>query len=150
MKRSPELRDLSVQHHDALIAARTMRRAGEGAAPLEAAIARFMQAWHGEIRAHFQVEEEVLLPLFARAAPADDPLIVRTLTEHVLLRRMVYDLKQAAGEQRQPLAGEIGRLLNDHIRFEERVLFPAIETALAGPSLVELGRLLTEAEQATA
>jgi hemerythrin-like domain-containing protein len=150
MKRSPELRELSVQHHDALVAARTMRRAGEGAAPLEAAVTRFMRAWHGEIRLHFQVEEEVLLPLFARAVPADDPLIIRTLTEHVLLRRVVYDLKEAAGEQRQQLAAEIGRVLNDHIRFEERVVFPAIETALAGPNLVELGRLLAEAEQETA
>jgi hemerythrin-like domain-containing protein len=150
MKRSPELRELSVQHHDALVAARTMRRAGEGAVPLEAAIAWFMLAWHGEIRLHFRVEEEVLLPLFARAVLADDPLIVRTLTEHVLLRRAVYDLKEAVGEQRQQLAGEIGRLLNDHIRFEERVVFPAIETALAGPSLVDLGRLLAEAEQETA
>jgi len=145
MKRSPELRDLSVQHRDALIAARAMRRAGDGSVPLDEAIASFMRAWRGEIQPHFRMEEELLLPIFARAVPADDPLIVRTLTEHVLVRRVVRDMVHSTGDRRQHLAGEIGQGLHDHIRFEERVLFPAVEAALDGPNLMELGRLLDQA-----
>jgi hemerythrin-like domain-containing protein len=142
MKRCPQLRDLSVQHRDGLIAARHLRQAGEGSMPLEAAVSDFLRAWQQEIQPHFQAEEALLLPELARAVPPDHPLIVRTLTEHVSLRRAVRELEQAAGEQRQPLAREIGQALHDHIRFEERVLFPAIEAALAGPRLVELGRIL--------
>src|SRR5205085_2376770 len=82
MKRSSELRDLSVQHRDALIAARHLRQAGEGSMPLEEAISRFLRAWRGEIQPHFHAEEGLLLPEFARAVPPDDPLIVRALTEH--------------------------------------------------------------------
>jgi hemerythrin-like domain-containing protein len=146
MKRCPELRDLSVQHRDALIAARSLRQAGEGSVPLEEAITRFLKAWRTEIQPHFRTEEELLLPEFDRAVPPDDPLIVRTLTEHVALRRAVRDLVRATEEQRQVMAREIGQALHDHIRFEERVLFPAIEAALEGPRLVELGRALADAE----
>jgi hemerythrin-like domain-containing protein len=148
MKRSPELRDLSEQHHHGLVAARRLRLAAEGKTPLAEAIAQFQAAWRQEIQAHFQAEEAVLLPAFAGAAPPDDPLIVRTLTEHVALRRAVHELERANEEQQQRLVGEIGRKLEAHIRFEERVLFPAIEAALVGEALAELGRELQEQPQA--
>jgi hemerythrin-like domain-containing protein len=144
MKRCTELQSLSVQHRDALIEARHLRQAGEGSVPLEEAISRFIHAWRGKIQPHFHMEEGLLLPEFARAVPPDHPLIIRTLTEHVALRRSVRDLADAAGEPRRSLAGEIGQALHDHIRFEERVLFPAIESALEGPRLAELGRRLAE------
>ena len=41
----------------------------------------------------------------------------------------------------------LGQSLDDHIRFEERVLFPAVEAALEGPSLGELGHELLAGSQ---
>jgi hemerythrin-like domain-containing protein len=144
MKRSAELRDLSEQHHHGLVAARRLRRAARGEIPLAEAIGYFRQAWRDEIERHFRAEEEILLPAFARVVPADDPLIVRTLTEHAALRRAVRALERDEGERQPLLAGEIGRALDDHIRFEERVLFPAVEAALEGAELADLGRELKE------
>lgn len=147
MKRSDALRPLSEEHHLGLVAARGLRRAGRGDRPLAEAVAWFMAAWRAEIQPHFRAEEEYLLPAFAQAAPPDDPLIVRTLVEHVALRRAVHALERAeAGDL--ALAAEIGQALDDHIRFEERVLFPAIEAALAGPRLAELGTELLAAAAA--
>lgn len=143
MKRSPELRDLSEQHHHGLVAARRLRQAAEGSTPIDDAVAHFLEAWKSEIGPHFRAEEEVLLPEFARVVPPDDPLIARTLTEHVALRRAVRQLARGSGERRA-LAAEIGRALDDHIRFEERVLFPAIETSLKGSLLAELGQALSD------
>jgi hemerythrin-like domain-containing protein len=140
MKRHPELRDFSEQHHHGLVAARRLRLAAQGEAPLEEAVARFLDAWYGEIQPHFRAEEETLLPEYARVMPADDPLIVRTLTEHVGLRRVVRDLERAVGEQQEILATVVGMALADHIRFEERVLFPAVEAAMEEAGLAELGR----------
>jgi alkylhydroperoxidase/carboxymuconolactone decarboxylase family protein YurZ len=144
MKRSPELRDLSVEHHHGLVAARRMRKGSQGESPLAAAIEGFREAWRDEIAPHFRREEEILLPAFAQVAGAEDPMIVRTLTEHVALRRAVAALEAARdGAERQRLAGEIGTALEAHIRFEERVLFPAIEAALAGSMLSALGEELS-------
>lgn len=139
MKRSPELRDLSEQHHHGLVAARQLRRAAQGTVPLELAVTQFLERWREEIQPHFRREEEVLLPGYARVVPADHELIVRTLTEHVALRRAIRALEQAHGEERVRLAQEIGQGLDDHIRFEERVLFPAMEAALEGAELAALG-----------
>jgi hemerythrin-like domain-containing protein len=149
MKRSAALQKLSREHHEGLVAARTLRRAAPGAAPLAATIQRFLKTWRGAIEPHFRSEEELLLPAFAQAVPADHTLIVRTLTEHVALRRAVRDLERADPAGRQAVAAAIGQALDDHIRFEERVLFPAIEAALAGPRLSELGDELLAAPVAT-
>ena len=61
--------------------------------PLDDAVTLFLEAWRTEIQPHFRAEEEVLLPEFARIVPPDDPLIVRTLTEHVALRRAVRQFR---------------------------------------------------------
>ncbi len=144
MKRSSALRPLSRDHHDGLVAARSLRRAARGELPLVDTVDCFLAAWRAAIEPHFHIEEALLLPAFAQAVPVDHELIVRTLTEHAALGRAVGDLKSADEAGRQALAAEIGQALDDHIRFEERVLFPAIEAALAGPRLSELGqRLLT-------
>jgi iron-sulfur cluster repair protein YtfE (RIC family) len=146
VKRSMELRQLSEQHHHGLVAARRLRRAAKGEVSLQEAVERFLEAWRAEIRPHFRAEEELLLPGFARAVPPDDPLIVRTLTEHVSIRWAVGELQRSTGERLQVLAQTVGLALDDHIRFEERILFPAIEAALAGPLLAELARALQEVE----
>jgi hemerythrin-like domain-containing protein len=146
MKRRPELRDLSVQHHHGLVAARELSRAAQGEQPMAETVAQFLEAWKGEIQPHFRLEEEVLLPAFAQRVAADDERIVRTLTEHVALRRAVRELEQS-GNGPPDLVAEIGRALHDHIRFEERVLFPAVEAALEAPLLAELGRELARREK---
>lgn len=143
MKRSAELRELSVQHHYGLVEARRLRLAAAGREPLTEAVPIFLDAWAREIQPHFRLEEEVLLPELARCLQPEDPLIVRTLTEHVALRRAVRELERIAEEDsRRGLAAWIGQALDDHIRFEERVLFPAVEKALAGPLLEKLGQEL--------
>src|SRR5690349_13350201 len=126
MKRSPELRILSVQHHSGLVTARRLRQAARGDEALPLAVTQFQQAWRDEVRPHFRAEEEIVLPALAQVLPADHPLIVRALTEHVALRRQVRMLASIAGEPQRTLAWEISQSLDDHIRFEERILFPAI------------------------
>ena len=142
MKRAAELRGLAEQQHYGLVAARNLRLAAEGKRPLPEAVRAFLDAWRLEVQPHFRAEEELLLPELARALPPDDPLILRTLSEHVAIRRAVRDLEQGPPEQWEALAREIGQGLDDHIRFEERVLFPAVEQALAGASLERLGEEL--------
>jgi hemerythrin-like domain-containing protein len=124
------------------MAARQLRWGAQGRVSLEQAVVSFLEAWRVEIQPHFRAEEELLLPLYARAVPADDPFIVRVLTEHVALRRAVWALERATADEWPGLAQAIGTSLDDHIRFEERVLFPAVESALEGAGLAELGHEL--------
>jgi len=142
VKRSPELRDLSEEHHYGLVAARALRLAAAGEEPISTAVDEFLAEWTEGIQPHFRSEEEVLLPGFAAVAGMDHPLIARTLDEHEELRLEVSRLSRAEGETERLVAGRTAQLLHDHIRFEERILFPAIEECLAGDQLQRLGASL--------
>lgn len=67
MKRHPDLREFSDDHHQGLVNALRLKRAadGEGVAPMEAARS-FLKFWREDTSLHFRKEEEVLLPVVAR------------------------------------------------------------------------------------
>ncbi len=142
MQRSDELAPLSREHHVALEIALRLRRASADDA--QAVRAAFLTFFEDEARAHFRAEEELLLPAFARHAPADDPDVVRVLVDHVDLRRRAADLD--AGPGALQALHELGELLNAHVRHEERTLFPRIEAALSAAELQALGTALAEGD----
>jgi hemerythrin-like domain-containing protein len=86
----------------------------------------------------------VLLPGFARHGPADHEAVTRVLVEHVDLRRRAQDLEH--GELPPQALHELGDRLQAHIRHEEQVLFPLIETTLSHDALVALGAAIARAE----
>jgi hemerythrin-like domain-containing protein len=134
VKRSEELAPLSRDHHQGLFAALKLRRGAPDAREA------FLAFWV-EGRRHFAQEEELLLPALARHVPADHEAIVRVLVEHVDLRRRALDLERGADPPPEALR-ELGDRLHDHIRHEEDVLFPLIETSLPRDELAALGAAL--------
>jgi hemerythrin-like domain-containing protein len=139
VKRSDELAVLSREHHLALELALRLQRATD----IDARTVReaALEFWREEGQAHFRLEEELLLPAFARHAGADDPDVVRVLVEHVDIRRRIGDLETGA-----PVDGEVlnalGDVLSDHVRHEERTLFGRIEAALGPEELAAVGSAL--------
>ena len=144
MKRNEALQQLSRDHHRALEAALKLRRATAADAAL--VVRDFLSFWHGHGALHFRVEEEVLLPAFARHGDPRAPEVVRVLTDHVEIRRRAADLEEGSDPDPAELNG-LGELLNDHVRHEERVLFPLIESSLPGAELEELAQRVDEAER---
>jgi iron-sulfur cluster repair protein YtfE (RIC family) len=142
VKRSPELTPLSHDHHHGLFAAMKLKRAtGDTAADARDG---FLAYWHSEGRTHFAIEEDLLLPAFARHAPADHEAIVRVLVEHVDLRRRGQDVETAAATLED--LHELGGRLQAHIRHEENILFPLIESTLPHDELAALGAAIAAAE----
>jgi hemerythrin-like domain-containing protein len=137
VKRSDALAPLSRHHHRGLFLAQRLRRAD--AADAGEVRAAFLESWEHDGREHFRLEEEVLLPAFARYGAADDPTVVRVLVEHVDLRRRGADLAEAAEVDPEALH-ELGTRLERHIRHEERVLFPLIESTLPEAELARVAR----------
>jgi hypothetical protein len=141
MKRSPELTPLSHDHHQALFAAQQLKRAED----IEAAATAFLPFWEAHGRRHFQVEEEVLLPGWIDADPsAERDLAARVLTDHLAIRSDVRRLERGT----LPLEGvrALGKTLEDHVRFEERQLFPRIEAGLDAGAIAALGAEIARAE----
>jgi len=143
MKRADELVALSHDHHQALFQAMQLKRAsspGDGVEP-------FLAFWREHASAHFRIEEEVLLPGWAQLGGGfDSALAERVLSEHLSLRAEVLRLQAGTLDLEGQRA--IGEALERHVRFEERELFPAIQTGLAPADLAQLGARLAEAEAA--
>jgi hemerythrin-like domain-containing protein len=147
MKRTPELRTLSEDHHHGLVQAHKLQRATEAdeADSAEAAVKRFLDFWQKDTALHFRNEEEVLLPVMARYGGdlSRQPLL-EMLEDHARIRGLVMQLSDEAigGNVRLETLHEIGERLEAHIRLEERVVFPLIEESLSEAALTELAARL--------
>ncbi|MFP5409210.1 MAG: hemerythrin domain-containing protein [Gammaproteobacteria bacterium] len=126
MKRSAFLQPLSREHHTALSLARRCERAAASgdAALVDEACREAVDALAQDLKLHFETEERSLLPLLQDAA--QQPAVERTLADHRHLHGLLDGL------QRNDVAtlDAFGKSLAAHVRFEERELFPAIETLL--------------------
>jgi Hemerythrin HHE cation binding domain len=129
VKRDPRLRPLSDDHHRALVLARgaalwAESRSGPG---LERAWLEVRQRFASELEPHFRIEETWLLPsLLAAGEPS---LVARTRADHGTLRRLA-----SGGSEAQELA-RFAHVLRDHVRFEEREMFPRAEALLPDAAL---------------
>ena len=140
VRRAAALETLSRDHHRALVVAQRLRRATVDTAPT--ARSGFLSFWETEGRRHLRSEEELLLPAFARHAGMGHDAVVRVLSEHVELRRRAADV-EAQPEPPLHQLRQLGELLHDHVRFEERSLFRLVEQAMPEPELEALATALT-------
>jgi quercetin dioxygenase-like cupin family protein len=141
MRRHRALIPLSHDHHEALVAARRLRRGADGPEPADAVTA-FLAFFASSAVPHFREEEESLFPLVADAVEAREP-IMQALLEHQRLHAAAADVAEivAGGNvEAAPAAQmrELATLLEDHVRFEERRLFPLIESLLPEERLTAL------------
>jgi hemerythrin-like domain-containing protein len=142
LKRHPALISLSRDHHHALVIARRLRHAtNETAADAAAA---FLAHWREEEKHHFRLEEELLLPAYARHGDPDHPAVVRMLIDHILIRR---DAGRLEDQPPLELLHDLGARLSSHVELEERELFPLIEATIPEFELAALGERLQTATE---
>jgi len=126
MKRSTILQPLSREHHAALTLAKACERAAKSTdvVLVGKTCQRVIRAHANGLEPHFQIEEVTLLPLLH--STETQPLVERTLADHQLLRGLLDAVRQNdAGA-----LDSFGKCLSAHVRFEERELFPVLETLL--------------------
>jgi hypothetical protein len=119
MKRDPGLVSLSHDHHQALYVAHALRRANANTAA--DARAAFLAYWNTHGRTHFRLEEEILA-----------------------IRHLAYELAACRSPSPSMLC-HLGTQISDHVRLEERELFPLIERALPARALSDVAEALNAA-----
>jgi hemerythrin-like domain-containing protein len=134
LKRHDSLQMFSRDHYGGLVAAQHLLRA-RSADERRKALGEFLEAWRSEIAEHFVDEERLLTPLMDVAQRA------RMDEEHATLRALAQQAEQQANAA-DPWADfvrDLGQRLNDHIRWEERELFPALEQSATSEQLRQIG-----------
>jgi hemerythrin-like domain-containing protein len=78
-------------------------------------------------------------------------MVERAIDEHQKMQKMVAAIgaEDLSEDQRREMAREFGRLLESHIRFEERELFPTIEQGLGEDRLLAIAPELAVRERTT-
>ena len=147
ISRHEALAPFSRDHYTGLVhAQRLMKSSLADAIARRKAVAEILDAWDSEIGAHFADEERLL----ADGLRDDDR--GRLLAEHSRLSELAARLRKAR-RQVDPdpsLLDECGRLLDQHIRWEERELFERVQCDLSDTALVALGALTTPIEASRA
>lgn len=130
MKRIPELRDLSDDHHLALVLAQRCRRTNRSDSQWspEQLWAQVQELMTSHLEPHFRIEETILLP--ALEALGEESLVERIVDDHAALRELC-----AAHTPDRVRVVRFGELLESHIRYEERQVFESTQDRLSAKTL---------------
>ena len=148
MKRHKSLVPLSRDHHDGLVVAQGLIK-GRSTAPGSTwpsdrtqQASRLVVFFETHLRKHFEVEETHLFPV-VRASLRDGPELVNQLTsDHDVMRGWVRDLVQDSTTGLADRLRSFGKLLEAHIRTEERLLFERIQEEMDPVELETIGMRL--------
>ncbi len=124
MARSGALLPLSREHHTSLVMARTARRAAADSSNTVCltALADMEAHWHTLMAAHFEQEEQ-LIRIAAETLSSES--VARILAEHAELRMLTCGpcLLEPVARLRR-----FADLVVAHVRYEERVIFPQLQS----------------------
>jgi hemerythrin-like domain-containing protein len=130
MKRHETLIPLTHDHHHALAAIRRLAVAANGTdEERDRASRQFLWFFSSHTIMHFRDEEEIFFPLVGDAPKARGTM-ERAMLEHAEIQAAVHCLACEL-EDGVPGAASIPRIVDlfrSHIRFEEKVVFPMIES----------------------
>ena len=148
MKRHSGLIPLSWDHHDALVLAQGLIL-GQSQAPRSdwptdrrAQVDRVIAFFAHTLRSHFEVEEVHLFPAVVTHVRGAADLVAQLVEEHDAMRTRIRDLERDPTTDLDVRLPSLGRLLEAHVRREERGLFETMQQEMEPADLETLGARL--------
>jgi iron-sulfur cluster repair protein YtfE (RIC family) len=136
LKRHKALQPLSREHHHGLLLSWKIRAGfSKNIAPERIKVyADWFFKTH--LIPHFEMEEQFVFSILE----SNNELVKKALEDHTLLKRLFED------EDIEIALNKIEKALDEHIRFEERVLFPEIQKAATELQLLEVEKIHQETD----
>jgi hemerythrin-like domain-containing protein len=133
IKRSKQLAPLSRDHHDALLFVWKIRQGLKNGTAGDAIMAYVHWFWNNHLQLHFSQEEHLLLTHLSES----DEMAQRLKNEHQAIRELIASNNVA-------VLAVLADKMTDHIRFEERQLFPYIEQTISADKLNSIHKQLDQ------
>ena len=127
MKRHDNLQPLSRQHHHELMACLLLKKGIQKEADLPVMQAFTRQFWNNDLAAHVKAEENTLIPLLM-ATPSLKHYAVVLHNDHELIET-IFERSQD-GYLSYRMLELFADTVEEHIRFEERVVFNVMQEQL--------------------
>ncbi|HEX9600550.1 MAG TPA: hemerythrin domain-containing protein [Mariniflexile sp.] len=136
LKRHKALQPLSREHHHGLLLSWKIRAGfSKNIAPERIKVyADWFFKTH--LIPHFEMEEQFVFSILE----SNNELVKKALEDHTLLKRLFED------EHIEIALSKIEKALDEHIRFEERILFPEIQKAATELQLLEVEKIHQETD----
>jgi len=140
MKRHPAFIPLSQDHHQGLLLAQLIKKDAPDYNGLPKDLIGKMnyakEVYNNALIQHFRDEEELVFPFLKGKNQEVDNLISEILIEHILLKEKILSLNENSHLIHQ--LDEIGNILDEHIRKEERILFEKAPSILSEEELLNI------------
>lgn len=136
MKRNANIIPLSKDHHLGLLFCWKIRqgiRMGVDEARIQAYVKYF---WREHLQQHFEEEETILFK------PVGDAQCIKAIEEHKQIEKLVETISNSLPDKK--ILSQLTDVVDGHIRFEERELFPHIELTIESKELESIGEKLQQ------
>jgi hemerythrin-like domain-containing protein len=136
IKRNPHIVKLSKDHHFTLLFCWKVRN-GLKLEAEPSRIRKYIQYfWKHHMQPHFREEETTLF------APVKDAAVKRALKEHADIAQQINELNGAEHVSSNQLL-RLADMVDNHVRYEERELFPHMEKILTEDQLEAIGKQIS-------
>ena len=149
MERHKALHSLSHDHHHGLILVQLIKKGSPQYKNLpnttEGKKDYSIRFYNYKLIKHFEDEEKILFPVVNGKNDEIDNLIEEIIIEHKKIKLLINQLE--SDEDVESTLDELGRILESHIRKEERDLFMKIQAILTKDELTTLEKQLIGTRQ---
>ena len=129
IKRNEALKPLSRDHHHGLLLCWKIRQGIKLNIEPERIQKYLDWFWMSYLKPHFEIEEQYVFPILGN----ENELVKQALAEHRRLKRL-FENEGELSKTNSLIEEE----LEKHIRFEERVLFNAIQSVASSEQLIQI------------
>jgi hemerythrin-like domain-containing protein len=138
IRRNENILKLSKEHHFSLLFCWKIRQGLK--MNIDASrIVKYAQYFHAHfLRLHFREEELFLF------ASLDDKRIEKAIDQHKEINKLLAKLSKNTEDNASGQLEKLATLVDDHVRYEERQLFPYIQRALKDEQLEAIGKKLND------
>ena len=135
IKRNKNFIPLSKDHHHGLLLCWKIREGLKNGIELERIKNYINFFWQKHLMDHFGQEETLLF------SKVDSPLVSQANEEHASIRLLISEINKIEDLNKESYS-QLADLVEKHIRFEERVLFPFLEEKIPFEEMEIIGAAL--------
>ena len=141
INRNEHIKRLSREHHFSLLFCWKIRQGLKTNVAAERIRKYAQYFWEQHLQPHFQEEEKILF------APIKDRQVQRAINEHKSIRQQIEHLSNYPENKERKTLAKIANMVDEHVRYEERELFPHLERKLSKEQLEDVGKQIQRHDQ---
>jgi len=133
IKRNENIIKLSRDHHASLLFCWKLRQGVKHHINFDRMIKYVNYFWINHFAPHFGEEEAFLF------APLKDDKVLKAIDDHEKIKEFIEALDGAGFHGTKEKLSQLADMVDEHVRYEERILFPHLESALSDEQLNQIG-----------